>query len=200
LQAKSKTWLEQRKWQITASRFGDIARMTCRRNTQKLCSSIHQPKPLATRPILHGRQYESKAISKFQEITNLKVKKRGLFVCMQHPFLGATPDGLVGSDAILEVKCPYGGRDCSIVPGNKFPFLEESSGKIYLKSSHKYYDQIQGQLFISNRKLCYFVVYTFCDILIMKIAYNDEYCRFSLLPKLEMFYKKHFRPYVASCM
>nr|XP_034306619.1 uncharacterized protein LOC105318360 isoform X2 [Crassostrea gigas] len=200
MQAKSKTWFDERKWRITASRFGDIVKMTCRRDTRKLCCSIYQPKSIITYPIIHGRQHESRAISMFEELTHFKVKKCGLFVSVKYPFLGATPDGLVENDAIVEVKCPYGGRDVDIKPGKKFPFLVESNGKITLKSSHKYYDQIQGQLYISGRKLCYFIVYTFCDILILKLEYDEEYCVFSLLPKLEIFYKKHFRPYVASCL
>lgn len=28
--------------------------------------------------------------------------------------LGASPDGLVGDDGIIEVKCPYTKRNCSI--------------------------------------------------------------------------------------
>lgn len=30
MQAKSKTWFDERKWRITASRFGDIVKMTCK--------------------------------------------------------------------------------------------------------------------------------------------------------------------------
>lgn len=75
----------------------------------------------------------------FEELTHFKVKKRGLFVSVKYPFLGATPDGLVGNEARVEVKCPYGGRDIDINSGKKFPFPVESNGKITLKSSHKYY-------------------------------------------------------------
>lgn len=64
----------------------------------------------------------------FEEVTHFKVKKCGLFVFVKYPFLGATPDGLVGNEAIVEVKYPYGGRDVDIKPGKRFTFLVESNG------------------------------------------------------------------------
>ena len=46
----------------------------------------------------------STSISLEKEFSNkigLEVKKCGLFVCVQRPFLTATPDGLVGSNAVV---------------------------------------------------------------------------------------------------
>lgn len=89
------------------------------------------------------------------------MKRCGLFVCVQRPFLGASHDGLVSNDSI-EVKCPYTGRHEQIVPGKHFSFLEFNANEdIVLKHNSKYYFQIQGQLYISKRKYCYFVVFTF---------------------------------------
>lgn len=31
----------------------------------------------------------------------------GLFIDSEIPFLAATPDGLVGNDTIVEIKCPF---------------------------------------------------------------------------------------------
>ena len=62
-----------------------------------------------------------------------------------------------------------------ISPGSKFKFLEfDNSVNICLKKSAKCEhpinnNQIQGQLFLSNRKFCYFVVFTFKDVFVQKI-------------------------------
>lgn len=125
MQAKSKTWFDERKCRITASRFTDFVKITCRRDTRKLCSSIYQSKSIITYPIIHGRRHESRATSIFEELTHFKVKNGGIFVSVKYPFFGATPDGLVGNEAIVEVKCPSGGRDVYINSGKKFPFLVE---------------------------------------------------------------------------
>lgn len=61
---------------------------------------------------------------------------------------------------IVEVKCPYFGRNVNIESKclKHFRYLEEKNGVIQLKKSSNYYDQIQGQLLITGRQICYFVV------------------------------------------
>lgn len=49
---------------------------------------------------------------------------------VKYPFLGATPDGQVGNEAMVKVKCPHGGRDVDILSWNKFPIFVEPNGKI----------------------------------------------------------------------
>lgn len=117
------------------------------------------------------------------------------------PYLGASPDGLVSNDSVIEVKCPYTGRYEQIVPGKHFSFLEfNGKGEIVLKHNSKYYFQIQGQLYISTRKYCYFVVFTFKDLFVQKIELDQQYCEGSLLPKLELFYVQQFRPFLSSLL
>ncbi|XP_061184370.1 uncharacterized protein LOC133192371 [Saccostrea echinata] len=202
-QSSSKSWFEERKWRLTSSRFGDICLATHRRNKTKLCQSLISSSAVSFRheATSHGRVYENKAISRFETKSGLKVKSCGLFVCVQKPYLGASPDGLVSDDSLIEVKCPYSGRHEKIFPGKHFSFLEfNSKGEIVLKHNSKYYFQIQGQLYISKRKYCYFVVFTFKDVFVQKIEIDQEYCEGSLLPKLELFYVQHFRPFLSSLL
>lgn len=199
-QSKSLTWFDERKWRLTASRFGDICNATARRNMQKLCKSLLDCSKLNTPAILHGQQYEKKAIKKFEEKMDIKVKPAGLFICIEKPFLAATPDGVIDETHIIEVKCPYSGRQEKIVPGKLFPFLYWDEDKIRLKPNSKYFYQVQGQLFVSKRKFCYFIVFTFKDLFVEKIEIDNEYCQFSIVPKLELFYFKHFRKYIAGKM
>lgn len=185
-QSSSKSWFNERDWRITSSRFGDICLATQRRNKTKLCQSLIQSSAASFRneAIFHGKVYESKAISSFETYTGLKVKRCGLFVCVQKPYLGVSPDGLVSDDSVIEVKCPYTGRHEQITPGKHFSFLEFSAdGEIVLKHNSKYYFQIQGQLYISKRKYCYFVVFTFKDLFVQKFELDQQYCEGSLLPK-----------------
>ena len=197
-QTACRTWHEEREWRVTGSKFGEIANATCRRNWEKLCSSIYHKKNLAAPPIVHGRQYESIAIEKFQIKQGVQVDKAGLFICAETPYLAASPDGLVGDSHTVEVKCPYSGRKEMIRPHPKFfPFLECVEGKVKLKENCKHYAQVQGQLALTMRQTCYFVVYTFVDLFIQEIPCDVEYWKHSLLPKLILFYTKHYRPYIA---
>ena len=130
----------------------------------------------------------------------MKVKKCGLFVYKEKPFLGATPDGVIDDGNIIEVKCPFAGRKQRIELQSikYFKFFEVSDDKVKLKKRSHYFDQIQGQLLISGRESCYFVVYTLKSLFVEKIDIDREYCGACLLPKLETFYTKYYRPFIAS--
>ena len=129
--------------------------------------------------------------------TGRSVQPCGLFIDPDHPYLAASPDGLVGDDELIEAKCPYKGRTKRIKPGRMFPYLERKNGHLSLKRSHKYFDQVQGQLFICKRRLCHFVVYTKVSCKVIRILYDEEYCKESLFPKLKSFYDKHFIKFLA---
>ncbi|XP_062590250.1 uncharacterized protein LOC134251845 [Saccostrea cucullata] len=199
-QSTNKKWFGERTWRLTASNFGQISHMTDRRNKDKLCESIFSSKQINSLATLHGKNYERKAIKCFESEYKVKVKGCGFFIYTEKPFLGASPDGIIDDMHIVEVKCPYLGRNVNIELKclKYFRYLEQKNGVIQLKKSSNYYDQIQGQLLITGRQFCYFVVYTFKSLFVEKIEFDQEYCKFCLVPKLDLFYRKWFRPFVAS--
>ncbi|XP_048779437.2 uncharacterized protein LOC125682910 [Ostrea edulis] len=197
-QSRNSKWFEAREWRLTASRFKEVCKATCRRNTNKLCSSL-MCSSIKTKAILHGKNYEKKALKLFDDKFCIKTKECGLFVCLDYPYLGASPDAVVDDSAIVEVKCSYSGKNEMVKPGAHFKYLMfDDNENVVLKKSHNYYDQIQGQLYISKRKFCYFVVFTLRDLFVQKIPLDTYYCEHSLLPKLKVFFEKYYRPFIAS--
>lgn len=73
--------------------------------------------------------------------TGLNVTKSGLCVARTMPFLAASPDGLVGHDAVLEIKCPYTIRNKKITT-DELPYLVDVDGGLQLKKSHNYHYQV----------------------------------------------------------
>jgi len=200
-QTKSSLWHAARKWRLTASNFGRITKCFGSRSRERLCCHLANPPELRHKAVLHGTKYEAVAIRKFEEIKGIKVEPCGIFVRPDYSYLGASPDSIVDDASILEVKCPYSGRDDKIEPGSKFSFLERNeAGLLTVKRNHNYYSQIQGQLFLSLRQMAYLMVYTFVDTAVIDVPFDSDFCNDSMIPSLTLFYQKYYRKHLASLL
>jgi hypothetical protein len=102
-----------------------------RRDLTDLAKSIFSPPFLTGDAVNHGKVKEESTIAKFVETTGKKVEQCGPNIDLTHPFIAATPDGaVVGEDALVEVKCPYTGRNSKIAKGKLFPCLELRDGEM----------------------------------------------------------------------
>lgn len=106
LQSESSEWLELRRSLLTASNFGRVIKMrpdtSCASIVKQLLYKINTD----AAPIQHGKEHEKKALDQLSRQENIEIRPCGLFIDPQIPYLGATPDGLLGEDGIVEVKCP----------------------------------------------------------------------------------------------
>lgn len=112
----------------------------------------------------YGIQNETIAKIEFEKKFNLNCDPCGLYIDEKLNFLAASPDGIINDDGILEIKCPHSikaitPQDAAINKTLKY-LIVSKEGVIELKRTHHYYYQIQGQLHITKRKYCYFVVWT----------------------------------------
>ena len=149
-QSKCELWLSLRYGRITASNFGKI--LGSRNITNTIRSMFEQKNLQGVLSIKWGRDKEVEAIQQFKDETGLNVQSSGLFLT-QSGILGASPDGLIGDDSVLEVKCPYKIRDKEIRKSiTKDFYLHEENYNLKLKENHNYYHQIQWQLYITGRQ------------------------------------------------
>lgn len=141
-----------------------------------------------------GRQNEKVAIQEFENQYHKTVRPCGLFIDGENPFLGASPDGLVDDDKIIEVKCtPSIGqtslKEVALNKKKQFCLELTETGQLQLKKNHKYYWQIQGQLNITKRSICIFLLYSMGNNLYVQNINRDEYLWTNkMLPKLIYFY------------
>lgn len=54
----------------------------------------------------HGVENEKQALQQMERQENIKIDPCGLFIDCEYPFIGAKPDGIMGNDIIVEIKCP----------------------------------------------------------------------------------------------
>jgi hypothetical protein len=147
----------------------------------------------------YGKLNEAVARNEYATFSGSTVDECGFFVCTKKDwgFLGASPDGLVGENKIIEIKCPYSARYLHPldIPKNIKTFYcsLDHDGKLKLNKKHNYFFQIQGQLFVTKRKYCDFIVWTPKGINVETIVADDQFMK-NILPKLKDFYYKHYGP------
>ena len=146
-------WFELRLGKVTASRIGDLMAKTrsgysaSRANymaelaIQRLTGTVEQG--FTSPAMLWGTEQESNARNAYSFFTDNEVNE---IAFINHPTIeqaGASPDGLVGDDGLVEIKCP-----------NSATHLDTLlTGKI----NNKYLLQMQWQMACSGRKWCDFV-------------------------------------------
>ena len=142
---------------ITPSRFADMmqrgkggqpfgqAAITYAEELALARMGVEMPQPDAF-SFRWGREYEPHAIAAFEEQTGMFVQPCSRIFSTELPYVSGEPDGLVGDNAIIEVKCPSN-------PRNHFANLRTGAQII------DYHWQMQGYLWLTGRSLCYFVSY-----------------------------------------
>lgn len=155
-------WVEQRRNRLTASNFGTVAKRLPYTPCHNLVKTLLYPKSLNSEFITFGRENESKVIDLYTKQTKNEVTKCGLFVCVDHPFLGASSDGLFMDDGLVEVKCVPSIQNTTLREEaenrKKKDFcLELKNNQLQLKRTHKYYYQVRK----INHKIKYLHVYNF---------------------------------------
>ena len=105
-------------------------------------------------------------------------------ISVHQPLLGASPDAVINCDCCgngcLEIKCSYSVRDkyISELLNSKNSCLENNGVYIALKKSHKYYYQVQCQLYASSSNYCDFFIWTskdwYCDRNFLDLEFMDR--------------------------
>jgi len=116
MQQRSKEWYDIRKGRFTASRISELMGVKGLGLTgenyafELACEEvfgIEEDNEFISYDMQRGINLEPMAFEKFKSIKELEfidVEKCSFFVYGQNS--GASPDGLVGTDSILEIKCP----------------------------------------------------------------------------------------------
>jgi predicted phage-related endonuclease len=95
--------------------------------------------------MLRGIEMEAEARKMYELITDSVVETVGVCYPDEKKLWGCSPDGLVGKDGALEIKCPTAPVHVEYILEGKLPTA--------------YFQQTQGQLFITGRKWVDFMSY-----------------------------------------
>ena len=127
--------------------------------------------------------------------------------------MGASPDGFVTDPSeqhqqgLVEIKCPARAEKTSLLDlctNKKYKSsfcLRYNNDNYELKKRHNYYYQIQGQLHITSRSWCDFVLWTptatIDNLFVERIYYDDTLWSNTIYPRLYQFYMGSMLPELA---
>jgi putative phage-type endonuclease len=155
VEQRSSDWFAARLGKLTASRIADatarikngwgasrdnlMATLVCERLTGKQADSF------TNAAMQWGTDHEDEARSAYEFELGVTVEKVGF---LDHPSIdmaGASPDGLVGAEGLVEIKCPETKGHIETLLSKKVP--------------EKYIKQMQWQMACTGRQWCDFVTY-----------------------------------------
>ena len=153
MEQRTEEWFQARLGKVTASRVADVlAKIKSGESASRRNYKIQLVSERLT-----GEKQETYINQAMQDGIDREFYARERYVqqfgeveevgFVKHPTLeaGASPDGMVGEDGILEIKCPMGSTHTETLMTQDVP--------------SRYIPQIQFQLLVTGRKWCDFVSY-----------------------------------------
>lgn len=194
-QRNDRLWMQIRTGRVTASVVHEVLHTNAAQPSISLITKICNPqgKQVATRAMQNGIQHEKdglKALVNDMEKThdNFEVSECGIFMKTSHPFLAATPDGISSclccGKGCIEVKCPDSKNIKFYSEKNHSCFDSEMN----VKRDHKYFSQMQLQMFMTDTEFCDLVVWTEEESVIRRIKRDNFYIH-ELIVAAENFFK-----------
>lgn len=187
IEQRSAEWFRQRAGKITASRFADAiamnkktgqptaARMTYMRTVVAEILSGRPRHSVGSQAMAWGTEAEQFARQDYELAKGLFVEEAEFTTHYDFDFIGGSPDGLVGEDGIIEVKCPHDeqvhiGTWLDGMPADHIP-------------------QVQGNLMVTGRAWLDFISFDPRQaepyrLYVQRIKRDDEYIEKTLLPGL----------------
>ncbi|CAN7950592.1 unnamed protein product [Ixodes pacificus] len=195
-QASSDEWSRQRVGRLTASILGKV--LSCCTGAEGIVSQMMgYTKTPDVFSVRWGRENEVKARNRFiadeaPKHSGFEVRKCGLSVDSERPYLGASPDGVVSccccTDAVLEIKCPASCANLTIDEAKvRLPYLDADAR---LKEEHLHYAQVQMQMALVKTTRAFFVVFTNVDINVEELKFNECFWN-TAVSEAEDFYFNH---------
>jgi putative phage-type endonuclease len=174
----TEAWFNIRIGKVTASRVADVLAKTktgystTRDNymAQLVCERLTGQKgeSFTNAAMQHGTETEPLARAAYEARYDVLVDEVGF---VSHPTIemsGASPDGLVGEDGLIEIKCPNTATHIETLLSESVP--------------NKYYTQMQFQIACTGRKWCDFVSFdnrlpTELQMFVKRVPRDDMYIR-----------------------
>ena len=149
-------WFKEREGKLTGSAFGQAAGLAPGSRQQLWRRLMGLEVFEGNEATEWGNDHEDVAHEQYKIVTGVETELTGFVVHPNFKWLGCSPDLLVGDQGLGEIKCPF-------------------NQKIYEQIPPYYMAQMQGQLEITNREWCDFIVWTPQQMSIQRVWRSTQY-------------------------
>jgi putative phage-type endonuclease len=186
MEQRSPEWFSARRGKLTGSNVGAALGVNPWKTPDDLIRSMvrkYHGEPsdfngnVATE---YGQLHEPLAQMDYQSRTGNFVEECGFFVHPEHDWLGASPDGLIGDDGLIEIKCPFGLRN-------------KTGADLVFKTAEEqphYYAQMQIEMACTGRSWCDFFQWAKNRTRIERVDFDPDWFN-DALPTLRAFYDRY---------
>lgn len=191
MEQRSESWFLERCGFVTGSRLNDVMAKiktgeAASRKNYKLQLAIERitKKPADSMYVndamQRGIDFEDVAVNCFEAKTGILTDKCGFVKSSDVEWLGASPDRLIDSDAILECKVPNTLTHSDYIIDGILP--------------KKYVAQVQAQMLVTNRQRGYFISWDDrfiegLELFVVEVKRDDEYLN-NLVKEVNQFNKE----------
>ena len=209
-QSRSVLWHRHREGHITASVAHDILTMKDQTSPDRMLKKImnYTHSDISSiEAVGFGIQHEEKAKAMYRDYMKtthecFDVQDSGLVIDPAFSLFGASPDGVrtchCHGQGLLEIKCSFKHKDRLV---SEVPLLDKDfcleKDTFLLKHNHRYYTQVQFQMYVCHKMFCDFVVYTLKGINMQTVYYDPHYVQ-RLIGKCSAFAFQHLIPEILS--
>lgn len=179
---RTKAWHAKRIGKVTGSNVGAILGINPYKTAddvlRQMVREYHgaEPEFVGNRATEWGSFNEDGAQDEYTMETGRAVQETGFHVHPDHPWLGASPDGLVGDDGVVEIKCPFGQRDKN---PPQFKTAEQQP---------HYCAQVQIEMACTGRVFCHFYQWAPHGTRLETVYRDDEWLSWAI-PELKAFHE-----------
>lgn len=160
LEQQSPEWLEMRKGLVTGSMVANVCGKYKRQKPNEPAKYLQgrenymldlavtrltgmMPDRYVSQAMEFGTEYEPLARAAYERHLDVEVKEVGFAMHPKIDWFGASPDGLVGDDGVLEIKCPNSTTHLSYLMEGVVP--------------EQYLPQMKAEMLCAERQWCDFV-------------------------------------------
>lgn len=179
MEQRTEEWFIARRGRVTGSNVGAILGVDPNRSRDDVMRAMvrdwHRAESefVESQPIVLGRHHEEGAIIEYEMDTGGNVESCGFFVSEKYDWLGASPDGLVGDDGLIEIKCKYRAKP----------------SKDISEQPH-YYAQVQMEMFCADKQWVDFFQWSAQGTMLERVERNQDYIDL-MIPRLREFYDEY---------